>query len=331
MELSVTMNTPRRTYWHLEGQGRLPTEYDVTSARLLYHREHGFAVNTPVARWHRSIWETPTLRGSDWESFKDPQETTYRHYVTRQAERESFVDALFRSIEGTHHDSRMAPEWFELLAVSLPVLRFPCHGLQMLAAQVAQLAPTGRIAMLGLFQAADEMRRVQRFAYRMRQLQEIDPSFGSDSKEHWQNKAAWQPLRRVVEMLLTTHDFGETFVALNLLLKPAFDRVFLHSLAATAEAHGDTLFSKLLFSLGEDAAWHHGWARALLEHTVRSDTANQVTIAGWVERWTPQVESALASAAELVHIDRGVARSAEQVLTEPNSAEFPRNATEAST
>lgn len=319
------MNTKQRTYWHFEGLGRIPSEYEITSARLLYHHEHGFAVDTPVARWHRSIWENPTLRGSDWESFTDPLETTYTTYVKRQAAREDFVDALFRSIEGTDHDSRLNLEWFDLLAVSLPVLRFPCHGLQMLAAQVAQLAPTGRIAMLGLFQAADEMRRVQRFACRMRQLQSRDPNFGIESRQHWQAKAAWQPLRRVIETLLATHDFGEAFVALDLVLKPAFDRVFLGGLREVAEAYGDSLLSKLLFSLEEDAAWHHGWARALLAQVLESDAANRAAVGTWIERWTPQVDDAISAAAELVCAESTVPVAVEQALRNLHSAEASQN------
>jgi len=316
------MSTQRRTYWHFEGLGRVPSEYEVTSARLLYHGERGFAVNTPVARWHRSIWENPTLLVSDWESFKDPAETTYTQYVARQAEREAFVDGLFRSVAGTDHDVRMGAEWFDVLAVSLPVLRFPCHGLQMLAAQIGQLAPTGRIAILSLFQAADEMRRVQRFAYRMRQLQSRDPNFGNESRQHWQTKPAWQPLRRVLELLLTTRDFGEVFIALNLVLKPAFDRVFLGGLGEVAEAYGDALFSKLLFSLGEDAAWHHGWARALLALMLESHAANRVTIRTWVEHWSPQVDGALSAASELVHAQGRVPIAVERALRELHGPEF---------
>lgn len=318
------MNTQRRTYWHLEGQGRIPSEYDITSARLLCHGEHGFAVNTPLARWHRSIWEKPTLRVSDWEAFKDPLETTYTKYVTRQAERESFVDGLFRSIEGTDHDRRLDGAWVELLAAVLPVLRFPCHGLQMLAAQVAQLAPTGRIAILGLFQAADELRRIQRFAYRMRQLVDRDPSFGAQSKQQWQTTAAWQPLRRTLERLLTTHDFGEAFVALNLLLKPAFDGVFLRGLAEVAETYADPLLGKLLFSLGEDAAWHHRWARALLEYALRSEATNRTAVAGWVEKWAPEVSASLATSGKLVHAQGRLPQAMEQVLLELNSSDFMR-------
>jgi hypothetical protein len=37
----------------------------------------------------------------------------------------------------------------------------------------------------------------------------------------------WQPLREIVEKLLIVYDWSESFVALNLLLKPMFDELFL--------------------------------------------------------------------------------------------------------
>jgi Methane/Phenol/Toluene Hydroxylase len=39
-------------------------------------------------------------------------------------------------------------------------LRFPGHGLQMLAAYIGKMAPSSRITMAASFQAADEMRSV---------------------------------------------------------------------------------------------------------------------------------------------------------------------------
>ena len=55
-------------------------------------------------------------------------------------------------------------------ARALSPLRFLCHGLQMVAAYVGQMAPSGRIAVAALFQCGDEIRRIQRFAYRLAQL-----------------------------------------------------------------------------------------------------------------------------------------------------------------
>jgi len=43
------------------------------------------------------------------------------------------------------------------------------------------------------------MRRVQRIAYRVRQLQHLDRYFATDSKARWQTDTLWQPLRIAIE------------------------------------------------------------------------------------------------------------------------------------
>ncbi|TMA46148.1 MAG: hypothetical protein E6J81_11295 [Deltaproteobacteria bacterium] len=58
---------------------------------------------------------------------------------------------------------------------------------------------SGRVAVAALFQTADEMRRVHRLAYRMRQLQESHARFGFESRAVWQEDPIWQPLPEVVE------------------------------------------------------------------------------------------------------------------------------------
>jgi toluene monooxygenase system protein E len=89
------------------------------------------------------------------------------------------------------------------------------------------MAPTARITIAATFQAADEMRRVQRLAYRMRQLQVTHPEFGRTALQTWQDDPIWQPLREVIEALLVTWDWGEALVALQFVLKPAFDELFM--------------------------------------------------------------------------------------------------------
>jgi toluene monooxygenase system protein E len=77
------------------------------------------------------------------------------------------------------------------------------------------------------FQAGDEARRVERLAYRVREVQSAFPGFTSDSKSLWERDARWQPLRQFVERLLVTYDWGEAFVARNLVVKPMIDELFL--------------------------------------------------------------------------------------------------------
>ncbi len=245
----------RRTYWHLEGAKRVPTPYEVGTSRLLYYGERGFEVENPVADWYRRHQKTAPLAWASLERFRDPRETTYSKYVALAQEREAFVDGLLRSALDSGHDDQLGSEWLTGLEKWLPVLLYPCHGLQMVTAYVGQLAPTSELVVAFAFQAGDDMRRIQRFAYRVKQLEPLSPGF-SRGKERWQSAPEWQPLRRVIEELLVTYDLGEALAALTLVVRPWFDAFFVQHGSRIAEAAGDPLLSRLLFSLHEDCRWH---------------------------------------------------------------------------
>ncbi|HEX6766285.1 MAG TPA: hypothetical protein VF103_12425, partial [Polyangiaceae bacterium] len=162
----------RRTYWHLEHLRRVPSEYDIGTAKLLYYDPaRGFEVPTPAGEWQRRIQRASEFRVDDWEPFRDPRETTYASYVELQKRKEAFVEGLSRSMEAADYDRGLSAQWIGRLDALLPVLRFPCHALQMSAAFLGQTAPVSSVVIGCLFQVGDEIRRVERIAYRMRELQ----------------------------------------------------------------------------------------------------------------------------------------------------------------
>jgi toluene monooxygenase system protein E len=299
MEFSKLM-IARRTYWHLEANRRVPSEYEIATTKLLYYRpERGHEVCTPAGQWQRRLELASELRVSDWDSFRDPRETTYASYVARQKDKEVFVDGLFRSMAESNYDRGLSPRWIDALGALLPVLRFPCHALQMTAAFLGQTAPASSVIVACSFQVGDEIRRIERLAYRMRQLQEVDPAFGTESRLAWQSRAEWQPLRRLVETLLVTYDFGEAFVASNLALKPIFDDLVALGLARLAEANGDPLLGRLLFSLSEDSAWHRDYSSALVRFAVKDRVDNRALVEGWLRHWQEPVQAAARALAPL--------------------------------
>lgn len=317
----------QRTYWHLESYRRVPSDYEITSSELLYYASHGFAVRTPVADWYEKFQRGSRLCVTEQEEFRDPLQCTYSSYVSRQAERESFVDSLLRSVESTDYDRRLDRDWVERLESTLPVLRYPCHGMQMLTAYVAQLSPMGSVTILGLFQVGDEMRRIQRFAQRMHQLRKTHPSFGDNSMRVWIDSAAWQPLRRTIERLLVTYDHGEAFVALNLLLKPAFDHVFLSGLRRSADARGDAIMEKLLFSLAEDATWHRSWSAAFIDHVTLRNPENQAAVSGWIDQWSEPVCEALQALGKIAESNSALSVSTEEAIAEIENIQAHRKPT----
>ena len=139
------------------------------------------------------------------------------------------------------------------------------------------------------------MRRVQRLAYRMRQLQVTHSQFGRTAQQTWQDDPIWQPLREVIETLLVTWDWGEALVALQFVLKPALDELFMTQFGRLARAGGDDVLDRMFFSLNEDCAWHRAWSGSLLLTAIRDTPASIPAVERWIETWVPRVSRAIAA------------------------------------
>lgn len=279
----------QRTYWHLLDAKRKPSEYEIASSKLLYWPSRGFEVSTPTTRFVTDA--ARAMACDDWEAFRDPAALTYTTYTALRKSREGYVDGLLASIEETGYDARLSPAWLPSFERFVGPMRYPCHALQMIASYVGSVAPSGRIVMVLAFQAADEMRRVQRFAMRIAQVRKVVPSFAENAKELWERDAAFQPLRELVERLLVVYDWAEAWVALNVVVKPLFDELVTTHTARLADAHGDEIFAKILYSLREDCAWHAQWTNALLDH-VRP--RNAALVDATIARWRPRAVAAMA-------------------------------------
>jgi hypothetical protein len=287
-----------KTYSRLARGRRMPNEYELVTTDLLYYPRRGFEVATPLAAWYAKHQSGSPLVAADWERFSDPRQTTYSKYTELSQARESYVDTILQSIEDNSYDRGLSSEWRATLDAALGPLRFALHGFQMIAAYIGQMAPSGRITVAAAFQAADEVRRIQRIAYRMAQLRLVDGTFGSGAREAWQRRPAWQPLREAVERCLVTYDWGEALVALNVCIKPAIDDLFMVGLSQRARRLGDFLLGQIFASLDEDCRWHREWTNALLETAILADEKNRAVIAEWTRKWRFLAERSAQALAE---------------------------------
>ncbi len=292
----------QKTYWHLLQQRRMPSEYEIVNSKLLCYTGEGFTgkrfeLDVPLKDWYRRYQEGSPLVCSSWEKFRDPRETTYTKYTGMQREKEIFVDGILEEIELTGYDAHLHPAWLHTLARVVAPFRYPGHGFQMIASYFGQMAPSGRITIAAALQSGDEMRRIQRIAYRIRQLQRIYPGFASDSKTLWQTDSMWQPLRQVIEKLLIAYDWAESFVGLNLVLKPLVDELFMKHVSDLALREDDYLLGQVFYSLNEDCLWHRQWSEALIRMAIEDNARNQETIQGWINQWYPLASHAVQSLA----------------------------------
>ena len=282
----------QKTFWHLLPQRRMPSEYEIVTSKLLCYTGEGFTgkrfeLDVPLKDWYRRHQEESPLLSSSWEKFRDPRETTYTKYTELQRDKEIFVDGILDEIELTGYDANLHPAWLHMLTRVVAPFRYPGHGFQMIASYIGQMAPSGRITITAALQSADEMRRIQRIAYRIRQLQQIYPGFAADSRTLWQTDAMWQPLREVVEKLLVAYDWAESFVGLNVVLKPLVDELFMKHVSELALREDDYLLGQIFYSLNEDCLWHRQWTDCLVRMAVEDNVRNRDTVQEWINRWYP--------------------------------------------
>lgn len=295
--------------WSLLGDvKRRPSVYEVTAAKFVHHfrREPApfeMGPEAAINQWYLTHREGSAFNVDDWEGFRDPARLTYSDYVTLQHDRETYLDGLI-----DHHEEARTVEgyeqaWVSSLATALVPLRFPLHVLQMASLYVAQMAPSAFIINCSNFQAADEMRRVQRFAYLTKWLANAhdDAIAQTDSaRSAWEQDAAWQPMRSALERLLGVYDWGEAFAALDLVIKPAIDSMVNDSLARLADANGDELLSLMLTEFGRDSQRAKDWAAELARYAISRDPAMASTLRGWVDAWTEPADEMVAAWAGLL-------------------------------
>lgn len=284
-------------------RGPTATEYEIVTSKLHSYIGRGFETKVPLSEWYKQYQMGSPLTCNDWEAFYDPRETTYTLYVATQKQQELRVNQLLQWIETQQIDANMDPAWSAIWQQFFAPLRYPLHGLSMVAAYIGQMAPSGRLTMAALFQASDEIKRIERLAYRLQLRRQHVPHFATDSQTLWQRSHAWQPLRRTIEELLVTYDWGEAFVALNLCVKPLLDQLVHHFAAELARSgHRDAAFADILDILREDTLWQQNWTRSFVQ-ILQTHGANPHVIQQWTTKWNAKILPALETLAQLLNAD----------------------------
>ena len=241
---------PLRTWSHLVGQRRRPSEYEIVSTGLLWHArgepvpfeiEGAGFMNDWVMRYR----DNSPITHDDWDSFRDPDEMVYRTYNILQDGQEAYVDGLADQYDSEGHDGSLPGAWLDVLETMYTPGRYLIHTTQMASAYLVHMAPASTICNCAAFQTADALRWLSRIAYRTASLAKAHPdrSFGDSERATWESAAAWQGYRELMERVLTTCDWAEAFVALNLVALPAVGEGFHRAMALSARRNDDTLLA----------------------------------------------------------------------------------------
>jgi hypothetical protein len=323
--------TPARKLrtWSRFGQiRRLPSEYEIVThdANYTVRKDRVAALEAnptaPVNMWYLTYRDRSPLQAEDWHGFRDPDELTYRKYVTMQDEQETVVEGILDEFGRVNHDANLSPRWVRVLSTVFTPMRYPAHVIQMMQAYLGQVAPSSYITNCAGFAAADQLRLVSLVAYRTRQLQIAHPDvgFATGERQVWEAHPDWQPTRRALETALIAYDWGECLTAVNLVLFPTLSEILLRQLGIVADANHDQLTWLLLANLSIDAERNSRWSAALARYAISKRPENAAVLRKWVRRWTPRADEAAAGLANLLAELPEVSRDADTTMAAAKAA-----------
>ncbi len=143
---------------------------------------------------------------------------------------------------------------------------------------------------------------------------DLEPHLGpfpiEAARDAFLKEEPWQPVRRLLERLAATRDWGEVIVAANLCFEPVVGMLLRRELGIrAAAANGDTVTPTLARAASSEWSWVRGWTAEFVQflaHDSRYGSSNRSVVAGWVDEWLPRARRAalaLAPVANSVGVD----------------------------
>ena len=295
----VEVLKPLKTWSHLVGRRRKPSEYEIVSANLHYNNRdanapYELAPSIFMNEWYKKHTFGTALKHADWNAFRDPEEVIYRTYNMMQDGQENYVFGLLDQFNSREHDKSIDERWAQTLARLYTPARYLFHTLQMASAYIGQVSPASTITNCNYFQMADSFRWLSHTAYRTKELSLTfkDKGFATGERSCWENDACWQGFRELMEKALTVWDWGEAIVVISLVAKPAIEEAVLRKLGESARHNADTLLGLLTDAQLLDAARHRRWAKSLVKMALET-AGNAEIIQGWIQKWEPLADQAI--------------------------------------
>jgi len=275
---------------------------------------------------HRTAWrkESTLLQHPHWWDFRDPAQQWQRTYVRMQAEQERSIERATEDAASAGAFADIDPAWLAVIAGHYRIWSFFEYALFRAFAVGSREALSDTLGNVLCFQGFDHMRHAQAAVLYLMALEEnVEGFLDQGAKERWLNDPVYQPIRALAEkLMLSTDDWGELAVAVNLVVAPILAEVSMSQLVRRGGPHrGDSVTPFIISTTERDRrrnlAYTEELVRMVTAEKIETRAANREVIVGWLDAWTPPVIEAAralqlefeAAAAGVVSFDDALAEA----------------------
>jgi hypothetical protein len=247
---------------------------------------------------------TTALVHPNWFEYRDPSGLWQRPYINLQAQQERSIAGATSSAKANGAFGDITPGWLQLVARYYEAFGSFEWGMFKAHAFVTREALSDTLSMTYTFSAMDRLRHQQDIALYSLDLHEQAPGYTEGAGlDAWLNDPACQGARRLVERLLSLHDWGEMVLMTNLVVEPLIASLigseFFRRLAGL---QGDPVIPVIEMTVEADRRRNRAATQALVkmltadtDRTGRPVPAadNRDLIQGWVDSWYPDALAAV--------------------------------------
>jgi Methane/Phenol/Toluene Hydroxylase len=300
-----TFGRPARDHAYITPRRRRLSEYEAVTCYTqpgpdAFDMEGWFTLGPGPE--HRPAWraESTRLRHPHWWDFRDPAQQWQRTYVRMQAEQERSIERVTEDAARTGVFADMDPAWLEqIVAGHYRTWSFLEYALFRAFAVASREALSDTLGNALCFQAFDHMRHAQDVVLYLMVLEENVAGFRDrGAKQRWLADGIYQPMRVLAErLMLSTDDWAELAVAVNLVVAPILGEVGLSQLVRRAGPFcGDPVTPFIVATSERDRrrnlAYTEELVRMVTDERVETHRANREVLTEWVRRWTPETLAA---------------------------------------
>jgi propane 2-monooxygenase small subunit len=247
----------------------------------------------------RGMWseDSTALRSADWYEFRDPGQLWERPYYQAGTSYEQLIEGAVRTARRERAFDDFTPEWVDFLRKHLQVPAFVDHGIWLALASAARDTLSDTVTHCVALEAAMKQRQAQAYLLYGMDLEEQFGDFPVErARESWLRDDSWQPVRRYVERLRATPDWGERVVAANVCFEPLAGLLVRRELLMrSVRFNGDILTQAVSHAAQLEWEWTRGWTveliRFLLDDADHGDQ-NREVLERWLAEWMPLAEEA---------------------------------------
>jgi hypothetical protein len=270
------------------------------------HLHGGWLVAFEDGRGSHSLGST-ALRVADWFDWRDPAELWERPFYQQAAQAAREQDAALASARSERLFARMTEDWRAFLQSSLQLPAFYEHGLWRALCGAARPALSDLVTHAIVLEAGMKQRQAQDLVvYAMDLEPEIGDCSTEAARQRWLEEPAWQPVRALVERVVSVHDWMERVIAANLCIEPIVGSLLRREmLLVPASVNGDPVTPVIIGNAQREWLWYRDWTVELVRFCVEDEefgSHNREVLASWAKSWNPEAEAAAESIGD--EIDR---------------------------